>query len=90
MRVPPRWGTLTPMSVVSASRSCEVMRTLGVDLSTDPRRTALCLLEWPADGSPALVIEILVGADDETILSVGGNRPARGNRRTLRLAAALG
>lgn len=43
-------------------------RTLGVDLSTDPKRTALCLLEWSGDGSPARLTDLVVGVSDETVL----------------------
>jgi predicted nuclease with RNAse H fold len=43
------------------------VRTLGVDLASDPRRTALCLLDWRAGG--ARLVELTVGADDERILA---------------------
>lgn len=43
------------------------MRTLGVDLASDPRRTALCRLEWRSGG--ARLAELTVGADDERILA---------------------
>lgn len=45
-------------------------RTLGVDLSTDPRRTGLCLLEWPVDGRPAQVHDLVVGATDEIVVRI--------------------
>jgi len=41
--------------------------TLGVDLASAPRRTALCLLEWRA--GRARLVELAVGADDERILA---------------------
>lgn len=43
------------------------MRTLGVDLASDPRRTGLCRLDWQAGG--ARLVELTVGADDERILA---------------------
>ena len=43
------------------------MRTLGVDLASDPRRTGLCLLDWRAGG--ARLAELTVGADDERVLA---------------------
>lgn len=45
-------------------------RTLGVDLSTNPKLTALCLLDWSASEGAAHIAEIRHGATDETILSV--------------------
>lgn len=47
------------------------MRTLGVDLASQPKGTALCTLEWK-DGA-CRVLELRLGADNETIL-----RAARG------------
>ena len=43
------------------------MRTLGVDLASDPRRTGPCLLEWLA--GRARLVELDVGADDERVLA---------------------
>jgi predicted nuclease with RNAse H fold len=40
--------------------------TLGVDLSTNPRLTALCLIDW-SDIRPATVRALQVGATDEEI-----------------------
>lgn len=46
----------------------DVDRSLGVDLSTNPKRTALCLLEWSGDGSPAQVGSLVVGASDDAVI----------------------
>jgi len=45
------------------------MRTLGIDLATDPRRTAACLIDWsPGTGVQPAVISIEVGvADDRAV-----------------------
>lgn len=43
-------------------------RTLGVDLSTNPKLTALCVIDWPEEGGPGQIVDIRVGAIDETIL----------------------
>ena len=52
------------------------MLTLGVDLASDPRRTAACLLEWRA--GRARLLELEVGADDERILGLHGRADATG------------
>lgn len=44
------------------------MLTLGVDLASDPRHTAACLLEWRP--GRACLVELAVGVDDERILSL--------------------
>ena len=44
--------------------------TLGVDLSTDPKQSALCLLEWPGMAQPARIAHLVVGATDEAIASM--------------------
>ena len=43
------------------------MRTLGVDLSADPRKTAACLVEW--DNGSAQVHRPVLGLDDDSLLS---------------------
>jgi Protein of unknown function (DUF429) len=43
------------------------MHTLGVDLSADPRKTAVCLVEWE-DGT-ARVHRPVLGLDDDSLLS---------------------
>jgi hypothetical protein len=43
------------------------MRTLGVDLSADPRKTAACLVEW--ENGSARVHRPVLGLDDDALLS---------------------
>lgn len=50
----------------------DTVHTLGVDLSTNPKLTALCLLEWPTS-SPARIEELVVGASDESVLRVAAS-----------------
>ena len=52
------------------------MRTLGVDLASDPDRTGICSLEWVSGG--ARVAELRVGADDEAVLEAHGQAAATG------------
>jgi len=40
-----------------------------VDLSTDPKRTAICLLEWPGVARHARITHLAVGATDEAVVS---------------------
>jgi len=42
------------------------MRTLGIDLASDPRKTACCVLEWTVKG--AEVHELVLGAQDEQLM----------------------
>jgi predicted nuclease with RNAse H fold len=44
------------------------MRTLGVDLSANPRKTAVAVLEWRPDR--AELVELLLGVLDEDIVSL--------------------
>lgn len=44
------------------------MRTLGIDLASQPAKTAVCLVEWAAD--VARVVEVVVGADDDRLLEL--------------------
>jgi hypothetical protein len=56
-----RWhGTLT-----GSRMDMEI--TLGVDLSTDARRTGLCLLEW--GNGPAHIVQLAGSATDEHIFT---------------------
>jgi len=42
------------------------MRTLGIDLATDPRRTAACLIDWSSGlGSDPVVVSMEVGVTDD-------------------------
>jgi predicted nuclease with RNAse H fold len=52
------------------------MRTLGIDLASDPRNTGCCLLEWTA-GGPELR-ELEVGADDNRLLELHGQADVTG------------
>ena len=42
------------------------MRTLGVDLSAQPKKTAACLIRW--NGGAVAVEELIVGCDDDALL----------------------
>ena len=44
------------------------MRTLGVDLASQPAKTGVCVVEW--SDVAAGVVEISVGADDDRILEL--------------------
>ncbi|HEX3900979.1 MAG TPA: DUF429 domain-containing protein [Mycobacteriales bacterium] len=44
------------------------MITVGVDLSAEPKRTAVAMLEWDADG--VRLVELLTSADDDQILGL--------------------
>ncbi len=52
------------------------MRTLGIDLASDPERTAFCTLEW-ASGR-ADVAGLCVGADDDALIGEHGRAAATG------------
>ena len=52
------------------------MRTLGVDLASDPDRTGLCTLEW--DSGRAEVVALRVGADDDALIEEHGRAAATG------------
>ena len=52
------------------------MRTLGVDLASDPERTGICTLEWGS--GRARVSELRVGADDDAVLEAHGRAAATG------------
>jgi hypothetical protein len=41
------------------------VRTLGVDLASQPANTALCIVDWPSRA----IVELAVGVDDEAILA---------------------
>ncbi len=43
------------------------MKTLGIDLSSDPRNTGVCVVRW--GNGEAVVEEVAVGADDEELLT---------------------
>jgi predicted nuclease with RNAse H fold len=42
------------------------VRTLGVDLASDPAKTGVCIIRW--DDDSALVEELAVGADDDSLI----------------------
>src|SRR5215472_13874990 len=42
-------------------------RTIGIDLSAQPRETAACVIAWE---QPAEVLEVTTGVDDEAILGL--------------------
>lgn len=44
------------------------MITVGVDLGAEPKRTAVAMLEWDADG--VRLVELLASADDDEILAL--------------------
>jgi len=58
------------------------MRTLGIDLASDPKKTAYCMLEW--GGGTAEVRELCVGkdggrlADDDRLLELYGHADVTG------------
>jgi predicted nuclease with RNAse H fold len=52
------------------------MRTLGIDLASDPKKTAYCMLEW--GGGTAEVRELAVGADDDRLLELHGQANVTG------------
>ena len=52
------------------------MRTLGVDLASDPERTGICTLEWGS--GRARVAGLRVGADDEAVVEAHGQAAATG------------
>ncbi len=43
------------------------MRVVGVDLATEPARTAVAVLGW--DDGKAVVEDLRIGADDEAVLA---------------------
>jgi predicted nuclease with RNAse H fold len=43
------------------------MKTLGIDLASDPKKTGVCVVAW--GDSEAVVEELRVGADDEELLA---------------------
>ncbi len=43
------------------------MQTLGIDLASDPRRTAMCALRWRRGG--AAIAQLQIGADDAAVLA---------------------
>lgn len=52
------------------------VRTIGVDLSAQPRNTAVCVVEWHA--AAAQILELGAGADDEALLGlVAAHRPTK-------------
>ncbi len=46
------------------------LSTISVDLSTDPKRTGLCLLAWSGGGRPARIVDLVAGATDENVVSI--------------------
>jgi predicted nuclease with RNAse H fold len=52
------------------------MRTLGIDLASDPQRTGVCALEW-ASGR-ARVAALRIGADDGALIEEHGRAAATG------------
>ncbi len=52
------------------------MRTLGVDLASDPKRTGTCTLEWGS--GRARVAGLGVGADDDALVEAHGHAAATG------------
>ena len=52
------------------------MRTLGIDLASQPRKTGACVLEW-TDGGVRLA-SLQLGADDERLLELAGDCDAIG------------
>jgi hypothetical protein len=50
------------------------MRTLGIDLATDPRRTAACLIDWSPDtGVQPVVTSIEVGVTDDRAVELAAH-----------------
>jgi predicted nuclease with RNAse H fold len=52
------------------------MKTLGVDLASDPKKTGVCVVRWGA--GEAVVEEVWVGADDDDLLSAHGRSDVTG------------
>ena len=52
------------------------MRTLGIDLASDPGKTGVCIVRWEA--GRAAVETLSVGADDEQVLELHENSDATG------------
>ena len=52
------------------------MRTLGVDLASDPQRTGVCALEWGS--GRARVAGLRIGADDSALIEEHGRAAATG------------
>ena len=62
------------------------MKTVGVDLASQPRNTALCVVDW---SSRASISSLEVGCDNDAILVRSAHERAGGHRRAVRLAAAV-
>jgi predicted nuclease with RNAse H fold len=52
------------------------MRTLGIDLASDPRKTACCLLEWRAGAAD--LRELVIDTDDDRLLELQGHADVTG------------
>lgn len=52
------------------------MRTLGIDLASQPRKTAACRINW--DGGAAAVVDVAVGVSDATALALAAGCDAVG------------
>jgi predicted nuclease with RNAse H fold len=49
----------------------DAVRTLGVDLSAEPKKTAVAVLEWCRDD--AVVVALSVGASDDAVVGLAGS-----------------
>jgi predicted nuclease with RNAse H fold len=54
------------------------MRTLGVDLASDPERTGLCTLEWDSGRARVAGLRVGVGTDDDALVEEHGHAAATG------------
>jgi len=69
--------TAPASTTTAATAIVSGMRTLGVDLASQPDKTAVCIVEWHVEGR-ARIAEQQIGADDETVLALAARCDAVG------------